>query len=178
MTLPTTDAPSAPRDRSTAQWWGRLLDGAFFGILAALAWGIVVVVAQGGDSMQVVQSAATAPISIARAAMSTPEPQQYIERTEWTRVGDQVSLRVYPTEAGRRASAGFFDSDGGWAQVLALSPDADKPGMREQFVCHWRFAELVEPGKVSWNLEPWRPIVNGASMIESRCNPGAAEETF
>ena len=24
-------------------------------------------------------------------------------------------------------------------------------------MCHWQFAEFAEPGKTSWNLEPWRP---------------------
>ena len=32
---------------------------------------------------------------------------------------------------------------------LASAPDADIPGMRAQFMCHWQFAELVEPGKTS-----------------------------
>jgi Protein of unknown function (DUF2599) len=60
--------------------------------------------------------------------------------------------------------------------VLALSPRADTPGMREQFVCHWELAEYGQPGKPSWNLEPWRPVVSDSQMIESGCNPGGAEE--
>jgi len=64
------------------------------------------------------------------------------------------------------------------ARLLALAPDADTPGMRQQFVCHWRFAELAKPGKTSWNLEPWRPLVDNATMIWSRCNPGGTEDPF
>jgi len=34
----------------------------------------------------------------------------------------------------------------------------------------------VRPGKVSWNLEPWRPVVDAATMIATGCNPGGSEE--
>nr|WP_257786930.1 DUF2599 domain-containing protein [Mycobacterium intracellulare] len=63
-------------------------------------------------------------------------------------------------------------------EVLALAPDADTPGMRAQFLCHWQFAELARPGKTSWNLEPWRPVVDDAEMVASDCNPGGGEESF
>jgi hypothetical protein len=155
-----------------------LLDWVFLAVLALLACLAAALIGRGPATLHFVQTAATAPITIARDAMATPQPQQYIDHAEWTHVGDLVSLRVYPTQTGRDASAGLFSADAAWAQVLAFDPDADTPGMREQFVCHWRFAELMEPGKTSWNLEPWRPIVNGATMIESRCNPGAAEESL
>ena len=56
--------------------------------------------------------------------------------------------------------------------MLTLSPDADIPGMREQFMCHWQYAEFAEPGKTSWNLEPWRPEVSmrrdGGRPLQSR----------
>ena len=48
--------------------------------------------------------------------------------------------------------------------------------MRAQFVCHWEFAEAARPGKISWNLEPWRPVVDAATMIATGCNPGGPEE--
>ena len=51
------------------------------------------------------------------------------------------------------------------------SPDADTPGMREQFLCHWQLAEFAEPGKTSWNLEPWRPEVDAADDDRSRLQP-------
>jgi hypothetical protein len=50
--------------------------------------------------------------------------------------------------------------------------------MRAQFVCHWHFAELAQPGKTSWNLEAWRPFVDDDAMLASRCNPGGAEEAL
>ena len=105
----------------------------------------------------------------------------FVDHTEWTRWGRTTSLRVYPTASGRAAArqpglAGAADEAS--AEVLALSPDADTPGMRAQFVCHWQFAELAQPGKTSWNLEPWRPVVGDAEMVASRCNPGGPEEPF
>ena len=69
-------------------------------------------------------------------------------------------------------------SDEAWAEVLTLSPDAAIPGMSEQFLCHWQFAELIEPGKISWNLEPWRPEVSAEEMATTGCNPGGTEEPF
>ena len=49
--------------------------------------------------------------------------------------------------------------------------------MRAQFLCHWNFAEFAEPGKTSWDLEPWRPAVDDSQMLLAGCNPGGAERT-
>ena len=68
------------------------------------------------------------------------------------------------------------DTAQAWREVLALAPDADTPGMRAQFICHWNFAELAQPGKTSWDLEPWRPAVDDNTMILAGCNPGGAEK--
>ncbi|MBP2454357.1 DUF2599 domain-containing protein [Mycolicibacterium lutetiense] len=105
----------------------------------------------------------------------------YVDHVEWAKWGDLSSLRVYPSDAARalaRQPGHAVEADQAWAQVLALSPDADLPGMREQFLCHWTFAELAEPGKTSWNLEPWRPEVAPEVMLASGCNPGGSEEPF
>ncbi|MBU8833063.1 DUF2599 domain-containing protein [Mycolicibacterium goodii] len=111
------------------------------------------------------------------AGVSTP----YVDHVEWAKWGDLSSLRVYPTGTARELSrqpGNAALADEAWQQVLALSPDADIPGMREQFLCHWTFAELVEPGKTSWNLEPWRPEVSPDAMAAAGCNPGGTEEPF
>jgi hypothetical protein len=50
--------------------------------------------------------------------------------------------------------------------------------MQDQFLCHWHYAELFEPGKVSWNLEPWRNKVSEEQMVAAGCNPGGTEEPF
>lgn len=108
-------------------------------------------------------------------------PEHFVDHTEWAQSQGRSSLRVFPSAAGRAASrvAGTAaQADEAWAEVLALAPDADTPGMRAQFLCHWQFAELAQPGKISWNLEPWRPVVDDAEMAASDCNPGDAEESF
>jgi hypothetical protein len=105
----------------------------------------------------------------------------FVERVEWAKWGDLSSLRVYPTAAARVIAGQLGNVAQGaeaWAEVLALSPDADIPGMREQFMCHWQFAEVAEPGKASWNIEPWRPEVDDNTMMATGCNPGGTEEPF
>ena len=124
-----------------------------------------------------------APAAADPGAAGPPGPQYpppFVDHTQWTQWDHQRSLRVYPTPSGRAAarqvgSAGP-EADEAWSEVLALAPDANTAGMREQFICHWELAEVAEPGKVSWNLEPWRPVVDAATMVSSGCNPGGAEE--
>ncbi len=114
------------------------------------------------------------------ASADVPGPP-YVASAEWAKWGDLSSLRVYPTDAARVASAEFgtgTQADEAWTEVLTLSPDADIPGMREQFMCHWQYAEIAYPGKTSWNLEPWRPEVSGDEMLAAQCNPGGTEEPF
>jgi hypothetical protein len=113
----------------------------------------------------------------------TPQPippPPYVDHTKWTQWDGRASLRVYPTQAGRRASGlgTAPQADEAWSEVLNLAPDADTPGMRSQFMCHWNFAEAAAPGKPSWNLEPWRPVVDEVQMLTAHCNPGGAEEPF
>ncbi len=109
-----------------------------------------------------------------------PSPP-FVDHTEWVQWAGPPSLRVFPTPSGRiaaRQPGTESLADEAWSEVLALSPNADSPGMRAQFICHWRFAELAQPGKTSWNLEPWRPVVDDAEMVASGCNPGGPEEAF
>ena len=133
-------------------------------------------------------AAATAAVilacSLATAGTAAADPvpvPPFVDHAQWAHWGDLSSLRVYPTLAGREASGQLNNAAQGgeaWGEVLALAPDADIPGMRDQFMCHWSFAEIAEPGKTSWNLEPWRPLVDDATMVETRCNPGGTEEPF
>lgn len=116
----------------------------------------------------------------AAAHADTAFAPPYVDHTQWDQYwGDLTTLRVFPTPSGRAASANLQSAeaaDEAWSEVLADAPDADQPGMRAQFLCHWRLAEFAEPGKVSWNIEPWRPVVSDLQMITSGCNPGGAEE--
>ena len=127
-------------------------------------------------------AALTAALALAGTASAdaSPEPP-FVAQAEWAKWGDLSSLRVYPTESGRAAAAQIgtnAQADEAWTEVLALSPDADIPGMREQFMCHWDYAEFAYPGKTSWNLEPWRPEVSTDEMVAAHCNPGGTEEPF
>jgi hypothetical protein len=118
----------------------------------------------------------------AGVAHADPAPgPPFIADAKWAHWGDLSSLRVYPTPAGRAESATpgtGAEADEAWGEVLALAPEAATPGMREQFMCHWNYAEVAEPGKTSWNLEPWRPVVDDQQMIAAGCNPGGTEEPF
>ena len=123
-----------------------------------------------------------APVAAGPAASASPvaPAPPYVDHVQWAKWGDLSSLRVFPTAAGRQASGlgAPAQAEQAWAEVLTLAPDADIPGMKPQFVCHWEFAELSEPGKRSWNLEPWRPEVSEEEMLQAGCNPGGTEEPF
>ncbi|EID16429.1 DUF2599 domain-containing protein [Mycobacterium xenopi] len=123
-------------------------------------------------------------VALAGAAPAWADPgagtataPRFVDHTEWVRWGALASLRVYPTPAARAAAGRLGpQADKAWSEVLSQAPDADTAGMRAQFVCHWQLAELAQPGKASWNLEPWRPVVDDTTMLASGCNPGGPEE--
>lgn len=102
-------------------------------------------------------------------------PPPYIASATWAETAVGPSLQVAPTRNGRKVASPTAGRKA-WAEVLALDPTADTPGMKAQFDCHWTFARLVEPNKPTWNLEPGRPVVSDEEMIRTRCNPGFAEE--
>lgn len=98
----------------------------------------------------------------------------FIASATWGDSDFGVTLKVAPTPSARRTT-GTDDRSIAWAEVLRLAPDADTPGMREQFDCHWTWARLLEPDKATWNIEPWRPVVSPERMIAEGCNPGGPE---
>jgi len=137
----------------------------------------------GSDESPSVTTAVT-PTTTTAAASSTPlaavpsvDPyadMPLIDHTTWTEGVDGPRLLVFPTPAGRHET--FPDTEErAWQEVLAQSPDADTPGMRDQFVCHWVWARMVQPNKESWNLEPWRPAVGYQATVQASCNPGGPE---
>ncbi len=97
-----------------------------------------------------------------------------IDHIEWTDDADGRRLHVYPTPAGREDQ---FPAarDRAWSEIVAATPDADSPGMYDQFACHWVWARLVAPNKPSWNLEPWRPAVGYDATVAAMCNPGGPD---
>jgi len=119
---------------------------------------------------------ALAPVASADAGAPPP----YISRVNWVSYNGLSTLRVYPTAAGREVAGDYLKTpaqgDEAWGEVLAQAPDAATPGMRAQFLCHWRFAEFAQPGKTSWDLEPWRPAVSESVMLAAGCNPGGPEQ--
>ncbi len=131
--------------------------------------------------MRILIAALAAAGALTAAAPIAHAETLYIDHTEWAAWGDLKSLRVYPSATGRAEAATLgtqIQQDRAWAEVLTLAPEADIPGMQAQFNCHWQFAEFVEPGKTSWNLEPWRPVVSDAELVAAGCNPGGTEEPF
>jgi hypothetical protein len=62
-------------------------------------------------------------------------------------------------------------ADAAWHQVVALVPQADTPGMADQYRCHAQFV----PDKEVFHLEPWRPAVGYLQTIASACNPGGVD---
>ena len=103
----------------------------------------------------------------------------FIDRVSWVRYDGLPTLRVYPSAAGRDVAGQLgktaAQTEEAWREILSLAPDAATAGMREQFLCHWNFAEFAQPGKTSWDLEPWRPAVDDSDMLLAGCNPGGAE---
>lgn len=104
----------------------------------------------------------------------TPPAPPFIAAATWADSDYGVTLEVAPTDSGRRAWA-EGDAEAAWQEVLRLAPDADTPGMWEQFDCHWTWARLLEPDKPTWNVEPWRPVVSPERMLAEGCNPGGPE---
>lgn len=164
---------------ATPRRWDGFVKWLWIG-LAAIVCSLVGVLEFG--VLGVMENADELPIVMALATAAQPVESGpgggYVDHAEWATSGGRPSLRVYPTAAGRRVTSRVIGSGRAWAEVLRLVPDAGTPGMREQFACHWRFAEFGKPGKTSWNLEPWRPLVGDITMIASRCNPGGNEESY
>ncbi|EFV92318.1 hypothetical protein ES5_06712 [Dietzia cinnamea P4] len=117
---------------------------------------------------------APGPTSPARRSPPTPPAPPFIAAATWADSDYGVTLEVAPTDSGRRAWA-EGDAEAAWQEVLRLAPDADTPGMWEQFDCHWTWARLLEPDKPTWNVEPWRPVVSPERMLAEGCNPGGPE---
>jgi hypothetical protein len=118
-----------------------------------------------------------APISTPLDAVPSVDPYAdvpLIDHTTWTEGVDGARLLVFPTQAGRHETFPNTE-ERAWQEVLAQTADADTPGMRDQFVCHWIWARMVQPNKESWNLEPWRPAVGYQATVQASCNPGGPE---
>lgn len=118
-------------------------------------------------------AAAMTALLVVNAVPAAAVEPPLIDHVSWGTTSLGRTLRIYPTPLGRTYDAPDA-VDVAWAEVVALAPDAQTPGMRMQFDCHW-YGRVFIPDKPSWNLEPWRPQVDRALMAASQCNPGGPE---
>lgn len=114
--------------------------------------------------------------AVAPSSSRVPPPFQapLIAAATWADSEFGATLEIAPTPAGRGAGDALA-AVAAWREVLQLAPAADSPGMREQFDCHWTWARILEPDKPTWNIEPWRPVVEPDRMLAEGCNPGGPE---
>jgi hypothetical protein len=119
-------------------------------------------------------SVSASSVSASSVSASSVRSAPLIDHVRWTSTDKGRQLQVFPTPAGRTDSTAQAPARA-WAEVLAAAPEADSPGMHDQFLCHWNFARLVDPDKASWNLEPWRAAAGYPATVAAGCNPGGAE---
>lgn len=153
---------------------------------ALLAIAVATGCAQGGPDPadEVVDATATSsssrvapPPTPAGPPPAAPVPARaapLIAAATWADSDFGVTLEVAPTPAGREAWDSLAAAEA-WQEVLQLAPEAGSPGMWEQFDCHWTWARILEPDKPTWNIEPWRPVVEADRMLAEGCNPGGPE---
>lgn len=164
-------ADRAAHRRARTHTWAALVVLSV-GLLAACGTGSP---ATGTEAHDAPAASATSAGSTSAGGSVTPTvAPPYVSQARWVNASRGRSLHIFPTDAGRTAQ-GSAASDEAWAEVVRIAPDASQPGMRAQFDCHWTYARLLEPDKVSWNIEPWRPVVSAGRMVETGCNPGGAE---
>lgn len=96
----------------------------------------------------------------------TALPRLVDDATWVTREGERA-LVVLPSRLLRESHREQVH-DEAWRRVVAAVPEADTPGMRDQFVCHAAFAST----KGAWYLEPARPAVGYWRTVGAGCNPG------
>ncbi|EGD55391.1 DUF2599 domain-containing protein [Gordonia neofelifaecis] len=152
---------------------------ATFAVVCAAA-GVLAGCSGGGSDSAAASSSAPMPVTSTTLGSSdlTPTPvlpPPYIASATWAETEVGPSLQIAPTPNGRKVSSPTA-GDEAWREVLRIEPNADTPGMKAQFDCHWTFARIVQPDKPTWNIEPNRPVVTPDEMIATRCNPGAPEE--
>ena len=85
----------------------------------------------------------------------------------WVTRDGETALRVSPTDYLRNHPSRDV-ADEAWRRVVVAIPEADTPGMQDQFVCHAQFASA----KQGWYLEPRRPAVGYGQTVLAGCNPG------
>ena len=86
-------------------------------------------VASAASSSSVLPSSSvSAGASGAAPVLDPAHPPPYIDHVGWVDTAVGPSLQIYPTPNGR-ASIADDGADVAWREVLALAPDADRPGI-------------------------------------------------
>ena len=94
-----------------------------------------------------------------------------VRDASWTSRDGERALVLTPTTYLREHNQ-VRVAEEAWRRVVAAVPEADTPGMRDQFVCHAQFAAT----KDAWYLEPARPAVGYARTVAAGCNPGSPRD--
>ncbi|TQL03034.1 uncharacterized protein DUF2599 [Cellulomonas sp. SLBN-39] len=92
-----------------------------------------------------------------------------VDSATWGENEGGRSLAVDPAAWAR--GGGIAAQEAVATQLAAAEPEAASASMRDQLGCH----ALGAPEKETWNLEPWRPEVDGLTMLATRCNPTATD---
>ncbi len=101
------------------------------------------------------------------SSSSTDVSERLVDDAAWVERDGVRALEVTPADRLRNETdPRVFDE--AWRRVVKAVPEADSPGMRDQFVCHATFAA----DKDSWFLEPERPAVGYWKTVRAGCNPG------
>ncbi len=103
-------------------------------------------------------------------APSTLYPALVADARWVTREGERA-LVVTPTTYLREHGS-VEVAEEAWRRVSVAVPDADTPGMQDQFICHAQYAST----KTGWYLEPARPAVGYPRTVLTGCNPGTQSD--
>ncbi|MDP4013793.1 MAG: DUF2599 domain-containing protein [Candidatus Nanopelagicales bacterium] len=96
----------------------------------------------------------------------TGSPPVMIRSVTVTSTSEGVRYIVTPTRAGRLATSDSLGS--AWQQAVAKGVP-ERPGLRQQFMCHP--LSIVARAKPTWDLEDWRPTVGLTKTMLAGCNP-------
>ena len=163
--LPVTGNPIRQADGGVA------LFDADGGLVTGLAppTGLPATLVVRGETVRVAR--VTDPAADAPAGLAVIEVgHDLLDNVQWVRRDGRDSLAVTPSDWQRRWPSTEVVT-AGWQQVVARVPEADTPGMADQYRCHAQFA----PDKEVFHLEPWRPAVGYLQTIASACNPGGGD---
>lgn len=121
--------------------------------------------AQPGESPSLVLDVSAVDPAVFPVMVTTHLGTSVVASAAWGDREGGRSLAVTPTDWGR--VSGATGSATAWADLLAVEPEADTPGMETQLQCHLIGARE----KATWNLEPWRPDLSLVEYAFARCNP-------